>query len=277
MKNFLLIFSLLNTGITLSYAESPFLQHAQNYQSGINLSDYWVSEKLDGVRAYWDGNQLMTRRGFRIPAPEWFVKGFPKIALDGELWSSRGEFEFISSTVRKHQPQPEQWRRLRYMVFDAPKIPGSFSQRLVRYKKIIEESDAPYLQWIRQDKVSDEKTLFLRLEETIAAGGEGLMLHHVQAMYLKGRQKGLLKLKKIEDAEGTVIAYSAGKGKYLGEIGALWIEDDKGLKFKLGSGLTDVMRENPPSIGTVVTYRYSGLTSKGLPRFARFWRIRLVQ
>ena len=48
-----------------------------------------------------------------------------------------------------------------------------------------------------------------------------------------------------------------------------------GRRFRLGSGLTDAQRANPPPIGSLVTYRYNGLTSKGLPRFARFQRLRL--
>ena len=61
--------------------------------SGIDLSHYWVSEKYDRVRAFWDGSRLISRQGNEYHAPSWFVKNFPKIALDGELWLERGRFD----------------------------------------------------------------------------------------------------------------------------------------------------------------------------------------
>jgi DNA ligase-1 len=100
------------------------------------------------------------------------------------------------------------------------------------------------------------------------------MLHHVNAQYKIGRNTELMKLKKHQDAEATIIGFSEGKGKYQGKIGALIVETSSGISFKIGSGLTDYLRNNPPAIGTSIAFKYNGLTQAGIPRFARFWRIK---
>jgi len=113
-----------------------------------------------------------------------------------------------------------------------------------------------------------------KLEEIVRAGGEGLMLHRADALYVTGRSDNLLKLKPLEDAEARVIGYVPGRGKYRGRMGALQVETDDGKRFKIGTGFTDVVRANPPAIGTVITFTYRGLTKNGLPRFAAYLRIR---
>src|SRR5690606_1286923 len=78
----------------LTYAgKPPALLLANVYQNSADVADYWVSEKLDGVRAYWDGQQLISRQGNRFNAPPWFTANFPDTPLDGELWGGRGTFE----------------------------------------------------------------------------------------------------------------------------------------------------------------------------------------
>ncbi|MDP3031565.1 MAG: DNA ligase, partial [Rhodocyclaceae bacterium] len=76
--------------------DAPALLLAERYQGGIDVSQYWVSEKLDGVRAYWDGRQLRFRSGNVILAPAWFIAALPAHSLDGELWLGRGTFERLS-------------------------------------------------------------------------------------------------------------------------------------------------------------------------------------
>jgi len=81
---------------TPSPPSTPALMLAKVYHPGVDLADYWVSEKYDGVRGYWDGQQLLTRGGERVQAPAWFTEGWPRSPLDGELWMGRGTF-----TVRR--------------------------------------------------------------------------------------------------------------------------------------------------------------------------------
>src|SRR3954464_9960075 len=104
---------------------------ANVYEDGdIDVTQYWVSEKFDGVRAYWDGEKLWTRHGNSINAPAWFTGQLPHVALDGELWAGRNRFEFASSTILDAEPLDAAWRELHFMVFDLPKDPQGFAQRL---------------------------------------------------------------------------------------------------------------------------------------------------
>lgn len=262
-----------------SFADKPKLQLATIYQSGSDISVYWVSEKLDGVRGYWDGKQLLTRQGYPIRAPEWFVANLPEQPLDGELWIGRGQFDGISALVRSAPEDDraiwhQQWRQVKYMLFDLPQSPGTFSQRLTHLREIVNDVDRGWIQLIDQRRLTSDTALMAWLEQVVAEGGEGLMLHHEDAIYKQGRSSGLLKLKLWLDAEARVVGYQPGKGKYAGMLGALLVETPAGIRFKLGSGFTDEQRKNPPEIGSVVTYKFTGISENGVPRFASFMRVR---
>lgn len=252
----------------------PELLLANSYQSGIGLQNYWVSEKYDGVRAYWNGVDFISRQGNIFHAPHWFKKPLPEIALDGELWLGRGEFEALSGLVRQQSPDAADWHGIKFMVFDLPDDTGIFDQRLILLKKIISDINAPHILWVEQFKVSGHEALINLLDEVVAQGAEGLMLHLGSSRYKKGRSDDLLKLKKHFDAEAVVISYVPGKGKYKGMLGSLEVETTDKKRFKIGSGFSDAQRKSPPAIGATITYKYFGLTANGIPRFASFMRVR---
>ena len=238
-----------------------------------DLSDYWVSEKLDGVRAYWDGAKLLTRAGNVIRTPPWFTARWPAVPLDGELWAGRGQFEFASSAVRRHTPDDDAWQQMRFMVFDLPAHQGPFTQRLAALTDIQNHLDLPWVQLVAQSHVPSRSALQDKLREITAQGGEGVMLHRGASWYRAQRSDDLLKYKLYEDAEAKVIGYEPGNGKYRGMIGAVLVMRSDGIQFRIGSGLSDEQRRNPPPLGSSVTYAYNGLTPGGTPRFARLLRI----
>lgn len=246
---------------------------AEMYRDGIDPAAYWVSEKLDGVRALWDGRVLRFRSGLPIAAPPWFVAGLPRQALDGELWIARGAFERLSGVVRKREPVDAEWRQVRYMVFELPLAPGSFTERLEAIRSTTARGPA-WLQAVEQFRVADREALRRRLDEVVAAGGEGLMLHRADAKWVAGRSDVLLKMTPWLDAEARVVAHRPGKGRLKGMLGALEVESPDGRRFRIGTGFTDRQRRDPPAIGATVTYRYRELTAKGMPRFPRFLRVR---
>lgn len=253
----------------------PALMLANPMPDDIKLADYWVSEKYDGIRAYWDGRQLLTRGGQVIHAPTWFTRGWPAHALDGELWGGPGRFEDTLSTARREQPQEQRWRALRYMVFDLPQQGQRFDQRLPILMRSVDALQQPWIKAVRQRRVASRAALRRLLVDVERAGGEGLMLHRGDSLYRAGRSDDLLKLKSMDDAEATVIAYLPGKGKYAGLVGALRVQDADGMRFNLGSGLSGAMRRDPPPIGSLVTYRYRGRHASGKPRFAVLLRVRV--
>jgi DNA ligase-1 len=240
----------------------------------IDPAPYLVSEKYDGVRALWDGKALRSRAGNVIAAPGWFIARLPARPLDGELWMARGQFEKLSGAVRKTAPQDDEWRQIKYLVFELPDAPGTFAQRYEQIRRIVARANFPQLVAVEQFRLPDNAALRRKLEEIVRAGGEGLMLHRADAPYVTGRNDALLKLKPLEDAEATVIGYVPGKGKYTGKMGALQVETADGKRFNIGTGFTDAVRANPPAIGTVITFTYRGLTKNGLPRFASYLRVR---
>jgi DNA ligase-1 len=253
---------------------APALLLAKVASNNLDPAPYWVSEKLDGVRALWDGRQLRFRSGNPVPAPAWFIAGLPPQALDGELWIARNRFEQVSGIVRRQQPVDADWRQVRYMIFELPDAPGPFTARIAQIHAIVSAANVPWLRVVEQFRVANHGALMQRMNAVVQAGGEGLMLHLADAPYLTGRQDVLLKLKPWQDAEAVVVGYTAGSGKYHGLTGALEVQMPDGKRFLIGSGLTDAMRRNPPAIGSLITYRYQALTQDGVPRFARYLRLR---
>lgn len=253
---------------------APAILLAQNYSDKYDPADYLLSEKLDGVRALWDGKNLRFRSGRMIHAPAWFTAALPSHALDGELWMGRQNFERVSAAVRRQEPIDAEWKNISYQLYELPGGEGDFNARLSVLQASVRQADVSWLQVLPQVRVADRAALKLKLNQIVRAGGEGLMLHRADALWQTGRSDVLLKLKSQLDAEAIVIAHEAGKGKYQSMLGALTVVTPDGQRFRLGTGLSDAQRRNPPPIGTTVTYRYRDLTSTGLPKFASFLRVR---
>ncbi|MFT3776829.1 MAG: DNA ligase [Ottowia sp.] len=267
--------SLLVAAPALAQTAPPLLL-AGRHRSGIDLRDWWVSEKYDGVRGYWDGQRLRTRGGETIAAPAWFTAGWPAEPMDGELWAGRGRFAQAQSAVARQQPDDAAWRGLRYMVFDLPAHAGSFDERLSALNGLVARIDRAWVQAVPQRKVASNAELQALMRQVVRGGGEGLMLHRGASLYRAGRGDDLLKLKTHDDAEARVVAHLPGKGRHAGRLGALLVETPEGKRFALGTGFTDAQRADPPPVGSWVTYRYRGLhEGSGLPRFASFMRARV--
>ena len=240
----------------------------------VDPAAYLVSEKYDGVRAIWDGKSLRFRSGRTVNAPDWFIAKLPSEKLDGELWLARGAFERLSGYVRKSSPLDEDWQQIKYMVFELPGGAGTFADRVARIREIVDNAKWPQLVAVEQFRVVDRAALKRKLDQLVNGGAEGLMLHLADATYVTGRSDVLLKLKLLQDTEAKVVEHLPGKGKYVGQMGALRLEMPDGRRFNIGTGFSDATRKKPPLIGTIITYTYRGLTNKGTPRFASYLRVR---
>ena len=220
LQVFLLTWLAFGTGAGMAAeTDPPALSLANTYHDDVDLGEYWVSEKLDGVRAFWDGEALVSRRGNRFIAPSWFVEGFPSEPLDGELWMGRGTFDALSGIVRRHVPEDGAWRKIRYLVFDLPMHPGTFDERLVRMKELLGGLDPSRIALVEQFRVGEDDELTAILDRVVKEGGEGLMLRRGESRYLAGRSDDLLKLKTFEDAEAVVVATPPGQGEVRGHDG----------------------------------------------------------
>lgn len=254
--------------------DAPALLLANVYRPGMPLADYWVSEKYDGVRGYWDGHTLRTRGGETVAAPDWFTAQWPSTPMDGELWAGRGRFSHAQSTTRQQRPDDAAWRQMRFMVFDLPQHGGTFDERLAALSAMVAGIGQPWVQAVPQKRVATDAALQALLHRTVRAGGEGLMLHRGASLYRSGRSDDLIKLKTHDDTEARVVAHLPGKGKHEGRMGALLVEMPSGQRFRLGAGFSDADRDHPPAVGSWVTYRFRGTHDGGLPRFASFVRVR---
>ena len=253
--------------LALAHAAPPPLMLAEVYRRGMPLADYWVSEKYDGVRGYWDGKQLWTRGGAPVAAPAWFT-------ADGELWAGRGRFAQTVSAVRDQKPDDAAWREIRFMVFDLPAQPGDFTARLAALRRLLPLPAAPWAVAVPQERATTHDELQALLDKTVRMGGEGLMLHRGGSLHRGERSTDLLKVKPYDEADARVLGHVPGQGRHAGRMGALLVETPEGKRFKLGGGFSDAQRDHPPAVGSWLSYRYNGTTSAGLPRFARFLRER---
>jgi DNA ligase-1 len=245
--------ALLASPLAAFAGEPPALMLAQVYRPGVALAAYWVSEKYDGLRGFWDGQRLLTRGGETVNAPAWFTAGWPAEPMDGELWAGRGRFEQALSTVRQSKPDDEAWRSIRFMVFDLPAHPGTFTERISAYTQHVESLGHAWVQAVVQHRATTHADLMARLDQVVRGGGEGLMLHKGASLYRGVRSDDLLKVKTSEDAEARVLAHLSGKGRHAGRLGALQVQTPDGLTFNLGSGLSDAQRESPPPVGAWVS------------------------
>lgn len=252
--------------------EAPVLL-AEPWDGVVDVSDWWISEKLDGVRAYWDGTQFLSRLGNLYAAPEWFTAGLPNVALDGELWLDRKQFQKTVGIVRR-KDQSEHWRQIRYIVFDAPALGEPFERRTEYLNELVRKHGPQYAVAHPQTRCQGIAHLKNELQRVEALGGEGLMLRQPASLYVVGRSSTLLKVKTFHDAEARVIGHQPGAGRHKGRLGALLVQLPDRTEFSVGTGLSDAERESPPAVGSLVTFRYQELSDGGVPRFPSYVGIR---
>jgi DNA ligase len=248
---------------------APPILLAHKWELDHDPTGWWMSEKLDGIRAYWDGETFVSRLGNRFLAPDWFVADLPADTLDGELWVGRKLFQKTTSIVRSGAGGAE-WKTVTYVVFDAPNAKGGFEDRLSHAQKVVARSGAPHARVLDHARCDGVVHLREELARVEGLGGEGLMLRQPGSKYIAGRSTTLLKVKTFHDAEARVIDHAAGSGKHKGRLGALVCELPSGARFNVGTGFSDAEREAPPKIGAVITFRYQELTEDGVPRFPSF-------
>jgi DNA ligase-1 len=251
----------------------PPLLLAHSWESDTDLTDWWISEKLDGVRAYWTGTQFLSRQGNVYHAPPWFTEGLPNVPLDGELWIDRKAFQRTVSIVRRHD-QSDHWREVRFVLFDAPAASGGFEARQEFLETTLCEHQPQFARVLNQERCRGLQHLREELCRITSLGGEGLMLRQPGSRYEVGRSNTLLKAKLFTELDAEVVEHLAGQGRHRGRMGALLVRLANGTTFNVGTGFSDAERGSPPTVGSVITVRYQELTDRGVPRFPTFVRVR---
>lgn len=249
----------------------PPLLLAHSWDGLTNPKGYFLSEKLDGVRAFYKNGKFISRQGNVFPAPEWFIKGLENETLDGELWLARKKFsETISIVKTASNALNDSWNQITYCIFDAPEQPGPFEDRIKYCRNLLEKFPQKHIRVLDQTICKSVEHLKEMLKSVESLGGEGLMLREPGSLYEEGRSNTLLKVKSFFDIEAEVTGYVPGKGKYKGLTGGLECKLLNGVEFKVGSGLSDEERRNPTLVGSLITIRYQELSKDGVPRFPVF-------
>jgi DNA ligase-1 len=244
------------------------------YEGNIDLSNWLMSEKLDGVRGYWDGRRLLSKTGKPFDPPPAFTRNFPAFALEGEIWGGRNSFEKTISIVKQQGPH-EGWLGLQFAIFDVPKASGGFEARMSTAADWFAEHPSVHAFVIEHRAVKSREHLDSELRRIEQAGGEGIILRRRGSPYTPGRSRDILKVKSYDDREAVVIAHLPGKGRNAGRMGSLLVAlPESNLQFKIGTGFSDAVREDPPPVGSLITFKYYGFYASGIPRFPSFLRIR---
>lgn len=242
-----------------------------------NVEGWYLSEKLDGIRAFWSSKnkKLYTRNGKIIHSPAWFIEKFPlDVDMDGELWIGRGHFNKVSGIARKHVPIDEEWRHVKYLVFDIPDSTIKYEERITKYTDMIKLISVDWLQPVQVYRALNNDHVFSELLKIEKLGGEGLMLRKPESFYEHKRSNTLLKVKSFQDEEGTLTGFIEGDGKYKGMVGAFILQLKNGVHIHVGTGLSDDLRKNPPKIGSLIKYKFFEKSSAGIPRFPVFIEVR---
>ena len=236
-----------------------------------DINGWYMSEKLDGIRAYWNGKELFTKNGNKIYAPIWFTKNFPNFELDGELWTKRDDFENIQSIVLDKTPSSK-WREITYNIFEIPNKSGDFDKRLELIKLWQIKNKNRFIKIIPQLKCKNKEHLNLYLKRLINKKAEGIILKNPKPFYFKGRNSNILKVKKFNDMEGVIIGFNYDENKRLKSL-VLKLSND--VIFNLGGGFREEIRLNHKfKVGDIITFKYYGFTKNGKPKFASFLRVR---
>ena len=260
---------------------------------------------------------LWSRYGKVIHAPLWFIGQLPEIPLDGELYIGRKTFQQLMSTVKKLIPVDSEWQAVQYKILDCPSydafykegrifnpqysmqfsgvkpdgldklhkfahtIPGSFEKVYYELRSKFPALDVHEQVTLSHKTVDAAATIDKWLKEIQANGGEGLILRNPSSAWEPKRTHALVKIKPYFDDEAVVEGWTEGTKKYKGMLGALTVRwRDK--QFNI-SGMTDLQRRMYGGMskvfpkGTVITFRYRELSDTGIPKEARFMRIRLPE
>ena len=226
----------------------------------VDPSGWWMSEKLDGVRAFWTGEKLVSRGGHPINAPDWFLKNLPPMAVDGELWAGRAQFQ--SADAALDGLESEVWKNINYMLFDAPHEPGGFEDRFGRLLEWDADTDRNHVTVLPQARCAGQAHLQDYFESVIAQRGEGVMLRQPGSAYEPRRSDAMLKLKPIDDTPATVIDHKPGK-----RYGSVVVQCADGREFSVSA-----KRDMNVEVGQSIVVRHNGVTENGIPKFPRLVR-----
>jgi len=233
-----------------------------------DVTGWYISEKLGGIRCLWNGLEMWPKSGPQYNLPEFFIERLPKSPLDGELCMKGGSLSRCMMVVKKKPTDPDfekEWNNMSFVVYDAPEAPGTFQQRLQALKEYFEKSDGLYVNLHEYKKCEGNSDAEKELKQEERKGGEGILLTNPNGEYVKGKSKNVLERKS--KFEGRAIVKEVIRDKEKPQIiTSLRVENVKGIEFMINRGITDDLRKNPPKVGDEIVYEYKGILDSEKPK-----------
>jgi len=260
----------------------PEVMLAHKYQERYHTGPYYVSEKLDGIRAVTHNGKMYTRNGLKIHAPQWFLDAIPEGTYDGELWTKRSDFQMLSSIVRKKIPRDAEWKLVSYRIFDDYASEDPFSVTYARLKKklpMCDDADGPNVCLEKQTLANSHDAIMKHFREIRDRNGEGVILRK-NSPYKQGvRTQSMLKVKEFMEREATIVGFTYyDKGRLKSLVCEWKAPNGKTVQFKVFNGISEGMKHNGGreffEVGQQVTVQFYEYTDKGLPRFPVFKGVR---
>lgn len=156
-----------------SGTKREFLMLAHTFEPRkYHIPGWFMSEKLDGMRFFWDGGitrnmytdqvpwanverdskrhlatGLWSRYGKVIHAPSTWLDSLPKIPLDGELYLGRQKWQALTSIVRSHDAGSYLWGQVKAAIFDSPAFEAVFADGVVDSKPHFTKTFTGIMPW----------------------------------------------------------------------------------------------------------------------------------
>lgn len=167
------------------------LMKGEEWDGQKDLTNWILSEKFDGIRAYWDGKNLLSKQNKIIKCPDWFTEDLPKEKiLDGEIWLRRNSFDELNSILKSNQNE-SYWLNVKLVVFDIV-CEGIFTERM----KKLENIQFPNHVIIPEREIcQSNEHLIAKMKRIVLLGGEGLIANDPNSDYVPERTSSVIKVK----------------------------------------------------------------------------------
>lgn len=283
-------FENLNEIDDFQYVEPMLAKLYKDYHDEINIEEWLMQCKLNGMRCIATKNGLFTRKGEKYvscPHIEEALRPFfdkhPEAVLDGELFNNglRQQLNEISKLIRKTvhitaEDLDKSRNLVHYYIYDGYGFGLDKEHPYHERKQWIDSNiigKYTHVMKVEDFDLESKEDLDKKYQSLVDDGQEGAILRHKKMKYEHKRSKNLLKVKPEDDDEAKIVNISEGTGNWSGTgkiISLSWNgkEFDATFKGTQEQG-AQFLKDKNKWIGKTVTFLYNGLTGLGTPNYAR--------
>lgn len=246
-----------------------------------NGTEFWLTQKLNGVRATFLDGQLIARSGNPYTGLRHITDKLTEIfghnfVFDGELTlkdkGSLSDNEAFRTATGILNSDSDDKTAVSYTVFDViprdefvnGKQSTNYASRRAILDGMAERLDCDFVKILPVlYHGSDTSVIDSFLDQMIREDKEGLILN-TNVPYRRTRHKGILKIKRFYTMDLPIIRVEEGSGRLSGTLGA-FVLDFKGNEVKVGTGFTDSQRsefwgKREQLLGTLCEVKYKEIS-----------------